>query len=215
MKKYSNIVWDWNGTLLDDVNVSVDTINRMLGRKQLDGMTVERYKSVFGFPVKDYYELIGFDFARDDWEETSQEFVNTYGLLAKNVTLTPDVPSVLAEIKEAGVRQYVLSALQEDLLNEMLERFQIREYFDGVCGTTNIYADGKVARGEEMLRMYPMIVPRDTLMIGDTLHDAEVAGALGFDVRLYAGGHNDAERLQRKGIVLEDMKQVLSILTKY
>ena len=81
-------------------------------------------------------------------------------------------------IKRKGIRQYVLSALKEDLLIGMLERFGIREYFEGVCGSNNIYADGKVARGMEMLQMFP-IVPGETVMVGDTLHDAEVAETLG------------------------------------
>lgn len=206
--KYKNVVWDWNGTLLDDVQVSVDTINRMLRKKRLDELTVEKYKAVFGFPVKEYYEGIGYDFNRDDWEAISLDFVDTYAELSKDVVLTSGVNSVLARLKEFGVRQYVLSALQEDLLEEMLERFGIRDYFEGVCGSDNIYADGKVARGERMLQVYS-IDPRETLMVGDTLHDAEVAEALGFDIRLYAGGHNSAERLREKGIVLERMEMLL------
>ncbi|MCQ4875598.1 MULTISPECIES: HAD family hydrolase [Odoribacteraceae] len=209
--KYKNIVWDWNGTLLDDVRISVDTINRMLEQKNLKRLTVDNYKSIFGFPVKAYYELIGFDFSRDDWEEVSINFVNTYNALAKDVELTPGIMPVLEGLKERGVRQYILSALQEDLLINMLERFHIRGYFDGVCGSNNIYADGKVARGEEMLRTFP-IDPSETLMVGDTLHDAEVAEALGFDVCLYSGGHNSAERLREKGMVLEQMGQLLVAL---
>ncbi len=209
--KYKNIVWDWNGTLLDDVRISVDTINRMLEQKNLKRLTVDNYKSIFGFPVKAYYELIGFDFSRDDWEEVSINFVNTYNALAKDVELTPGIMPVLEGLKERGVRQYILSALQEDLLINMLERFHIRGYFDGVCGSNNVYADGKVARGEEMLRTFP-IDPSETLMVGDTLHDAEVAEALGFDVCLYSGGHNSAERLREKGMVLEQMGQLLVAL---
>ena len=195
--EYKNVVWDWNGTLLDDVKISVDTINVMLERKHLGKLTVEEYES------------IGFDFMRDDWEAVSRDFVNIYNDLAKDVELTPGIIPVLEGIKKKGIRQYILSALKEDLLTGMLERFGIREYFDGVCGSNNIYADGKVARGEEMLRMFP-IVPGETVMVGDTLHDAEVAEALGFDFRLYAGGHNSAERLAEKGIVLQRMEQLLS-----
>lgn len=206
--RYKNVVWDWNGTLLDDVKVSVDTINVMLERKHLKKLTVEEYKSIFGFPVKPYYESIGFDFARDDWEAVSRNFVDIYNDLATNVELTPGIIPVLEGIKRRGIRQYILSALQEDLLLGMLERFGIREYFEGVCGSNNIYADGKVARGEEMLRTFP-IIPSETVMVGDTLHDAEVAEALGFEVRLYAGGHNSAERLAEKGKVLRKMEELL------
>ena len=52
--RYKNVVWDWNGTLLDDVKISVDTINVMLERKHLGKLTVEEYRSIFGFPVKPY-----------------------------------------------------------------------------------------------------------------------------------------------------------------
>lgn len=208
--KYKNVVWDWNGTLLDDVEISVKTINRMLSKKGLPELTVERYKAIFGFPVKDYYLSIGFDFARDDWESVSRDFVDIYEELSGDVVLTPGVLTTLETLRGMGVRQYVLSALQEDLLEGMLERFGIRDYFAGVCGSNNIYADGKVARGERMLQTFP-VDPRETVMVGDTLHDAEVAEALGFDVRLYGGGHNSAERLARKGIVLERMEQLLEL----
>lgn len=205
---YKNIVWDWNGTLLDDVVVSVETINRMLRKKRLPELTVDKYRSVFGFPVKAYYESIGFDFNRDDWEAISRDFVDTYNELAARVTLTPGVTTMLSGLKEKGVNQYVLSALQEDALNDMLSRFGIRDYFEGVCGSNNIYADSKVDRGYDMLQTYP-IDPAETLMVGDTLHDAEVAEALGFDIRLYAGGHNSSARLQERGIVLERLEQLL------
>lgn len=81
--RYKNVVWDWNGTLLDDVKISVDTINVMLERKHLGKLTVEEYRSIFGFPVKPYYESIGFDFSQDDWEEVSRDFVNIYNDLAE------------------------------------------------------------------------------------------------------------------------------------
>lgn len=83
--------------------------------------------------MKPYYESIGFDFTRDDWEAVSRDFVNIYNDLAKDVELTPGIIPVLEGIKKKGIRQYILSALKEDLLTGMLERFGIREYFDGVC----------------------------------------------------------------------------------
>ena len=102
--EYKNVVWDWNGTLLDDVKISVDTINVMLERKHLGKLTVEEYRSIFGFPVKPYYESIGFDFTRDDWEAVSRDFVNIYNDLAKDVELTPGIIPVLEGIKKKGIR---------------------------------------------------------------------------------------------------------------
>ena len=58
--KYKNVVWDWNGTLLNDVKVGVNTLNDMLGRRGLPLLSVEDYKEKFGFPVIDFYDRVGF-----------------------------------------------------------------------------------------------------------------------------------------------------------
>ncbi len=208
--KYKNIVWDWNGTLLDDVEICQNTLNRMLERRSLRTVTLQQYKDIFGFPVRHYYETLGFDFNRDDWHEVSVDFVETYDSLAGEVRLTFGVVDVLHHIRQAGVRQYILSALKEDTLRRMVSNFGIADCFDGVCGSTNIYGESKIGRGKQMLTDCT-ICPEDTLMIGDTLHDAEVAEALGFDFRLYAGGHNSFWRLKEKGQVIVNMEELLEL----
>ena len=202
--RLENVVWDWNGTLLDDVKVSVAVLNRMLERRGLPGVTLETYRERFGFPVRPFYEELGFDFRRDDWDGVSREYVKDYDELSGEARLTEGVVDVLEALKTEGKRLYVLSALQEDLLVGMLERFGIRGYFDGVCGALNIYADGKVERGRGMVR-YHLIDAEKTLMVGDTLHDAEVAEALGFGICLYTGGHNSKARLMERGTVIDRM----------
>lgn len=206
--KYSAVVWDWNGTLLNDIDASVSTLNRMLSGRGLIEVSLEEYRKLFGFPVRAYYEAVGFDFERDDWHEVSTEYVDTYESLVGGAELTDHVVDVLDGIRKTGLKQYVLSALKEELLIEVLERYGIIHYFTGVCGSNNIYADGKVARGQQMLADF-QIEPTNTLMIGDTLHDAEVAEALGFDVCLFAGGHNNAERLKSKGKVVYSLDRIL------
>jgi phosphoglycolate phosphatase len=208
LKKYKNIVWDWNGTLLDDIAVSVKTLNRMLATRALPPVTATAYRERFGFPVRPYYESLGFDLDTEGWGAISEEYVALYRSLSREVALTEGVRALLPAIRRAGIRQYVLSALREDLLEAMLERFGIRPFFNGVCGVDNIHADGKIARGREMLARCP-ILPEESVMIGDTLHDAEVATALGLRARLYTGGHNSAERLQRQGHAFHRMTDLL------
>ncbi len=134
---------------------------------------------------------------KESFHELSVDFVETYDKYAGEVGLNEGVREVLAGIQQTGVKQYVLSALREDLLQQMLRHFQIDSRFDRACGANDIYAAGKIERGQQMLQTCP-IVPEDTLMVGDTIHDAEVADALGFDCILFAGGHNNEERLQKK-----------------
>lgn len=206
--KYKNIVWDWNGTLLDDVKVGVRTLNDMLGKRGLPLLSVQEYKDQFGFPVVDFYHKVGFDLERESLPELSVDFVKTYDLYAEKMELNVAVRDVLQEIQKGGMKQYILSALREDLLQQMVRDFGIDSRFDQACGSDNIYAAGKIERGKRMLQCYP-VCPDETLMVGDTVHDAEVAQALGFDCILFSGGHNSEWRLLEKAPVIHQMEELL------
>lgn len=205
--KYKNIVWDWNGTLLNDLEIGVTTLNDMLSRRALLPLTSEYYRECFGFPVIHFYEKVGFDLNEESFHDLSVDFVKTYDKYATMLALNPHVFEVLYELQQLGMKQFVLSALREDLLQQMICDFGIAGYFDQVCGSDNIYAAGKIGRGKEML-INLNISSSDTLMVGDTIHDAEVAEALGFDCILFAGGHNSERRLLEKAPVIYNLKEL-------
>lgn len=206
--KYKNVVWDWNGTLLNDVEVGVNTLNDMLGRRSLPLLSAEEYKDWFGFPVVDFYHKVGFDMKAESLHVLSVDFVKTYDNYAGQIGLNTYVPEVLAGIQEAGTQQYILSALREDLLQQMIHDFEIDSRFERACGSDNIYAAGKIERGQRMLATCG-INPVETLMVGDTVHDAEVAQALGFDCVLFSGGHNSEWRLREKAPVIHSLEELL------
>ena len=67
------ILWDWNGTLLDDVELCVDALNRLLvsfGYPQQ--YSLAEYREIFGFPIEDYYVRAGFDFSKDSFARSGQ-----------------------------------------------------------------------------------------------------------------------------------------------
>lgn len=206
--KYENVIWDWNGTLLNDVKVGVDTLNDMLDRRGLPSLTVQQYKDLFEFPVICFYQRVGFDLVKESFHELSVDFVSTYDKYAEGVALNPFVQEALTYVQQSGRKQYILSALREDLLNHMLGEFAIDSHFERACGSDDIYAAGKIERGRRMLEALE-IYPAKTVMIGDTVHDAEVAHALGFDCILFAGGHNSEWRLQEKAPVIHSMEELL------
>ena len=67
--KYKNIVWDWNGTLLNDLEIGVTTLNDMLSRRALLPLTSEYYRECFGFPVIHFYEKVGFEICSEEFLE--------------------------------------------------------------------------------------------------------------------------------------------------
>ena len=72
IQNYQHIIWDWNGTLLDDLSRRVDIVNSMLTQRRLSPLTLDCYRDVFTFPVWDYYQTIGFDLAREPFDELSK-----------------------------------------------------------------------------------------------------------------------------------------------
>ena len=193
---YRHVIWDWNGTLLDDLDLSVDIMNGLLQRRGLPLMDRARYHAVFDFPVRAYYERLGFDFRRDSFEELSAEFIAGYEARRWESRLHPLAREVLAGIQQAGMTQSVLSAYRGETLREIVTHFGLAPFFIRLTGLDNIYAHSKTELGRAWVAELGLPA-NDILMIGDTLHDLEVAEALGINCVLVATGHHPAEKLRR------------------
>ena len=76
--KYKHIVWDWNGTLVDDTWLFVDIMNGVLKNRKLNGITLDDYRNVFDFPVQDYYQKLGFNFEDEPFESAGLDFIKIY-----------------------------------------------------------------------------------------------------------------------------------------
>ena len=192
---YQHIIWDYNGTLLDDVKLCVDVINDLLIKRDLPLMSVEKYREQFDFPVKDYYERIGFDFVKESFEIVGTEFILDYDKRIKTHKLHSGVAELLSEIKDAGIKQSILSARKEEQLIEELEHFGIIDTFEEVVGLNDHYAGGKTGNGIKLISS--LGIPKNKiLMIGDTKHDAEVAKEAGIDCILLSHGHHIKGKLE-------------------
>ena len=204
-----SIIWDWNGTLLDDLEVNVKTVNEMLLKRGLSQLDMATYKELFCFPVKKFQSLAGFDFEKETFEEIAIEYHATYKQYADEIRLNENALYVIDLLYQKGAKQYILSAAMQDDLIKMLESFGIANKFNGIYGVSDIHAAGKIERGKQLMEENTLI-PDKVLIIGDTLHDAEVAKALGINYLLYSGGHNSHELLSKKAQVIDSLKELVS-----
>ena len=193
--KFDSVIWDFNGTLIDDLDHVVYSVNIQLAKRKLPTLTVDTYRSIFGFPVEDYYRRVGFNLEMESMADLSSEFFATYAPGLKDCLLHDGVIETLQRFKSIKLRQFVLSAMEEEMLRSMIEHFEIEAYFDGVYGLAHLEGDSKVSRGRDLLRDFN-IEPRETLLIGDTDHDAEVAETLHLSAALLTLGHQSDERLR-------------------
>ena len=111
MTKLTTVVWDWNGTLLDDVQVSYRTVNRVLAQNGYAPIPdLETYRAKFCFPIIQYYRNVGFDFERTPFETVAQEYMDLYHPAAEGCALQEGAEAALGALREAGLRQVLLSA---------------------------------------------------------------------------------------------------------
>ena len=214
MMKYKHIIWDWNGTLLNDRWLCVEAINQALGKRNLPTLTEEQYKEVFSFPVENYYKKVGFDFDKEHFHVAGDEFVNYYSEHFQNVELHAEAIPVLNQIRKSGRSQSVLSAGKQDFLNDWIKNHNLSDYFIKVLGIDNQYATGKTALGVGWMDEihYDSI---EINMVGDTIHDSEVAEAMGIDCVLVEHGHVSRTRLETPGRkVISDLNEFLYLLNE-
>ena len=205
----SGIIWDWNGTLLNDASLAVQTMNQMLERRGLPVLSVDGYKSVFTFPVKDYYQKIGFDFQTEPFEIPALEFINCYNSQVNECSLHKDTLRVLHYFQSIDVKQYILSAMEQEVLDNCLRHYQINKFFEYVSGLDNIYAASKIENGRRLIADMKLDAS-ELVLIGDTVHDFEVATELGCQCVLIADGHQSKEVLQATGtLVIDSISQLL------
>lgn len=212
VKRIAHVIWDWNGTLLDDAELCVSVMNDVLARRRLPPLTAERYAHQFRFPVRDYYQELGFDFERESFERIGTEFIEGYAAREASCELRVDARSTLEHVAARGLRQSVLSASQQARLEHQARRLSVHAHFEALVGLDDHYAASKVEVGLRWMERSG-VDPRLTVLVGDTDHDVEVARALGVHCLLVPSGHQSHARLASCGVeVLPTLAALLDAL---
>jgi len=193
-----HIVWDWNGTLLNDNWLSIKAINILLEKYELPKVDKERYLELFSFPVIDYYNKLGFDFDKTPFNIIGTEFIDEYTKRMYKVKMQDGAKDVLQYLKESEISQSLLSAAKQQMLDSLMKFHNIEDYFIRVTGLSDHYANSKLAAGKAWIDELNLN-PKEVLLIGDTLHDVEVANEIGTECILIAQGHATYDRLLSSG----------------
>ena len=209
ISKYEYIIWDWNGTLLNDVWLCIEIMNQMLKKRNLPGLTYDAYREMFDFPVKRYYEKAGFNFKIESFEDASVEYCDEYINRVNECDLHKGAFSILNFFKENSVPQTILSATDQPGLNKMINDFALDTYFHKVIGQDTQLAIGKTEKGKQLIEEIN-IDPDKIVLIGDTTHDVEVADALDIDCVLLLNGHHSKSKLEMTGVRV--VKELLNLI---
>lgn len=210
--KYDYLIWDFNGTLLDDVQTGIDSVNTLLAERGIPTVqSVDKYREVFRFPIIEYYRALGFDFEKESYEELAPKWVALYLEYVKKASLYGDVLRTLDCVRECGVKQTVLSATEQTMLHGQIRELGIEHYFEDVLGLDNIHAGSKLALARAWKESHP---DARALFVGDTDHDVQTAETLGADCVLVTRGHQARGYLSTLGVPLADSLEKIAELVK-
>lgn len=208
--KYSNVVWDFNGTLMDDVGISILTVNDMLEKRGMPLTDKKEYFEKIEMPIIRYYEKM-FDFNVTSLSELTREFQEGYDRYLDSASIADGAVGLLERLKENGVEQVIISSFPTEKIKKICEKKGIISYFSAILGADDIKAESKVQRGKAY--MNSLSEGAKVVAIGDLLHDYEMAEAMGADCVLYAGGHQSKKDLSSVGVpVAETMAEIENLI---
>lgn len=205
------IIWDWNGTLLDDAEMAVRVTNEVFTRYGYGTMDLTCYRERFCFPVKDYYLACGVP--GDAFPVVGKAWSDAYVASFPGTPLRQDSAETVRRFQAAGLHQLILSASKRELLAEQVSMYpELAGMFDVLLGIDDIYAGGKVQLAKDFMARSGLATV-ETVFIGDSTHDAEVAAAVGCRCLLVTGGHQCEQRLLTAGVpVLHSLREAADLL---
>jgi phosphoglycolate phosphatase len=207
------VLWDFNGTLLDDAALCVSCLNETRRRRSMPEISPRYYLDHFGFPVVDFYRKAGFTFERESFADVAREWNDLYHeKVWTSARLHEGVVPVLEGLAASGVRQGILSAYHHGMLTKALAGFGVSVPLDPILGLDDFHADGKEDLGLRWVESSGLD-RSGVILIGDTLHDRDVARAMGIRCALVCRGHQAPARLSGAGVpVLGDIREVPGFL---
>ncbi len=206
------IIWDWNGTLLDDSEASLEAMNNVLDKYGMKRLSRRRYMDIFTFPVVEYYKLVGFDLSKLSFEELSAAYVEEYAGLSEACALTRGAREVLDSFKNRGLKQILLSASEKGTLLRQAKALGVDTYFYHIIGADNIHAYGKAKLAADFIKASGL-KGEDGVLIGDTLHDYETALSINCRCILYFSGHQSRDRLVKCGsTVIDRLTELINLI---
>lgn len=207
-----HIIWDWNGTLLDDARACAAAVDALMRRRGIGGETVEGYRARIRFPVRLYYVEAGFDLQGEAYDALCDEFGEAYTQAVSGRVpddsahvevpvsgVHADVIPVLSESGAMGVTHAIVSASEQATLHAQVRAYGLDQHFQALIGRTDNHGGTK----DHLVRDWVGqcgFSPANVLYVGDTEHDVEAAASAGVRVALVSDGHVGVERLRRMGV---------------
>ena len=200
-----HVVWDWNGTLLDDFDLTAQIARGTLSSLGVPGITGERIRADFKRPFSDFYaSLFGRPVTDAEFAYIRDRYESEYHARLFELELQPDALEAMDLLATRGATQSLLSMAPDDQLQQLVDHHRIRSRLVSVEGSPRRDSDGRKA--ERLISHLEAIGadPRASVVIGDTVDDQEAAVAAGAGAVLVTTGSTSRSSLEATGAAVSD-----------
>lgn len=196
----SHLVWDWNGTLLDDLPIVVEAVNRTMTQFGLEPIDAGDYRNHYTRPVRRFYDrLFGRVIADEEWLRLNTGFHDAYFELAHEADLAPGAREAIDLLESSGWTQSLLSMSPQDWLDGIVSSLGIQDRFEIVDGLSGATGGLKAPHLEAHLEILG-IEGSSAVVVGDTPDDVAAARHVGARAILFHGGSHHMEVLVAEGV---------------
>lgn len=212
MKEYKVIIWDFNGTLIDDIDAALASVNDMLTRRNLPTINFQQYASFVDTPIIKFYEHIFDDLYSMDFDVIAKEFNEGYENHLRPHAVMDKAEEVLEYFNSKGKLQTVISATHIDKVLNRLGEFGLDGYFDRILAHNNLIAEDKTHLAVAYFKEKG-ISPQDAVVIGDCVADFKMAQTLGADCILTTRGHQSRKEFaETTATIIDSLSELKNII---
>ncbi|MGY4473318.1 HAD family hydrolase [Bradyrhizobium sp. USDA 3364] len=218
----SAIIFDWNGTLLDDANAVLQTINAILSRFGRAAVDMHKLREKFELPPSVLFRNLGM--SKDEIEVVQSNdnaiFHDTYEFLARNAALRKGARNVLLAADQRAIQTVIVSNHIVGPIRTQLRRLGIKTHVTDILAFESRATQFMSMSKQERLRLYMQandLSPERTVIVGDMPVETEIARNLGLINVSIVGGYVSEGRLRAAGpdYMIYDHHELLPILRKH
>ncbi|MEV8309452.1 HAD family hydrolase [Streptomyces flavidovirens] len=201
----THLVWDWNGTLLDDISAVIGATNAAFAEIGIEPITLARYRELYCVPIPRFYERLMGRLPTDaEWLVMDEAFHRHYTELRVVCALAHGVEELLVEWQSAGRSQSLLSMYGHEQLLPVVRQYGIERHFVRVDGRTGPSGGSKAAHMARHVAALGGVTTERVVVIGDAVDDAVAAAHVGARAVLYTGGSHSRASLEPAGVPVVD-----------
>lgn len=200
-----HIIWDWNGTLFDDLHIVVDSVNASLAAigsdRAIDG---DGYRDHYRRPVRSFYDvLLGRAVTDTEWDTINRRFHDAYFERLDEASLNLEAHAAVAEVQTRNLTQSILSMWTDSLLRPTVARHGLAEFMLAIQGSQAAEGAIKAALLRDHLATLDLGSTK-VVMVGDTFDDAHAADDVGIGAVFFDGGSHHRHALEATGVPVAD-----------